>query len=186
MSRISFPINPESSLIDLFPIGADRRSRKARKEDKAKDFEQFQMQYRKRLQGGEGFLFVRFKETEYEIVEHCVAESGWQCDLWECPCDECKPWLPKWRHLFGALWGAKRVYDLADTSYNNLTTPTEEEWTSLGLDKDINDVGHTWECIQWENTIIPSSEDETDNGTGTGTGSGSDDGYSLYNAGGSA
>jgi hypothetical protein len=113
---------------------------------------------------GIGFLFVRFirdskkEEGDSTYTEHCVAESGWQVDLWECPCAECDSWRPKWRHLFAALWGAKAVFDHADIDYNDSTVPTAREWVEMGLDKDYDNAGITWECHYWDDYFIPEDD----------------------------
>jgi hypothetical protein len=133
---------------------------------------QFEQYNRLLLDGGDGFLFVRFVDctdsTDEWTVEHCVSEGGWHSDTngvlkwgaWECPCDGCHPWRPKWRHLFAALWGAKRVYDLADSYYSNFSVPTEEEWNVLDLEEVFSDAGKSWECIQWEDGMCTTPPEQ--------------------------
>ncbi len=154
---MQFPLYTTSQIQHLWPKGTVHTSRKAIKEDILKDMEQFELNARKRMFGGDGYLFVRFKFMPVSVVEHCVAESGWVGDTkvkWECPCEECKPWLSRWKHLFAALWGVRRVNELADMNYK---APTVEEWQSHNLDTYIKDAGQTWECLQWEDFIESES-----------------------------
>ncbi len=129
------------------------------------DYRQINEYGRKFLFGGDGYMFVRFavnvvKDSDSDngdefIYEHCVAEGGWYHPSigapgvwvdWECPCEECKPWLPRWKHLYADLWGCKRVMKM-EIPYEPFT---EEEWYELDLETYAQKVGREWECVQWE------------------------------------
>ena len=175
MSRLmQFPLSSLWSVEHLLPFSVRRMSRRGLDDGLDQDREQFTRYNRGRLEGGDGFLFVRFKEcndsTDEWTLEHCVAEGGWARDdnnvanwvTWECPCEGCKAWLTKWRHLFAALWGANRVYELADSTYNELAVATEEEWDALNLEDDFEYVGKDWECIQWDDGYGPDPSSPTE------------------------
>ena len=151
----------------LMPIDESQHSRKFLETNLAMDISQYHDHGRPRYLGGMGFLFVRFREQSDSedssafdcddplpvLEEHCVAESNGG-DIWECPCQECKPWLKIWRHLFAALWGVSRVSELVDNHYQ---PPSNEECIALQLEAYMANVGKDWECIQWEDGMDEKS-----------------------------
>ncbi len=112
-----------------------------------------------------------------DAYEHCVAEGGWHhpngfgqpdeyLTLWECPCEECKPWIRVWKHLFAEMWGAKMLVRDMGIDYKAIS---ERKLEALGVYDYLETGGIKWECLQWEEGLgspTEPSENEAEDGEG--------------------